>query len=145
MLRIRLPHLAAFLVLLSPAAFAQDATDTASENWTEINLTVADHHVIPRYAAFAEAGRALAEAAAGFCPRPDAARVERLREAYHAAMDAWQGVQHLQFGPITYFNWNYRLQFWPDANNTGARQLAALLERADPALLEPSSFARQSV
>src|SRR5690606_7932768 len=86
-------RLSAFLVLAVPV-LAQEG-DGPNGNWSEVNLSVVDHHVIPRYGAFAAAGRELIAAAEGLCPRPDAGRVERLREAFHAAMDAWQGIQHV--------------------------------------------------
>jgi uncharacterized protein len=60
-------------------------------------------------------------------------------------MDQWQSVQHIQFGPITYFNWNFRIQYWPDDNGTGARQLSALIAAKDPAVLANDAFDRQSV
>ena len=135
-------------VLLTPACSREGGETAAADaqpDWTALNLALTDHHVIPRYAAFGEAGAALASQAQGFCPEPDAAALENLRGAFHEAMDAWQGIQHVQFGPITYFNWNFRLQFWPDDNNTGQRQLQTLIAAADPAALESANFARLSV
>ncbi|MDR2212803.1 MAG: imelysin family protein [Pseudomonadales bacterium] len=130
-----------FLVsaLSGGAALAQNS------DWTAVNLAVTDTHVIPAYQRFAETGAALREAGAGFCARLDEAALNELREAFNNSFDGWQGAQHIQFGPITYFNWNYRIEFWPDDNGTGARQLSALIAAADPAALEAESFARQSV
>src|SRR5690606_33040032 len=119
-----------------------DATNT---DWTTVNLAVVDAHVIPSYNAFAVAAAALEESAAGFCAAPTAASLETLRAGYHATMDAWQSVQHIQFGPITYFNWNFRVQFWPDDNGTASRQLTALIAARDDSVLQPETFARQSV
>jgi len=124
---------------------AQQAAAVASTNWTEVNLAVTDAQVIPSYNAFAVTTAELQTQAAGFCAAPDAKGLSSLKEHFHATMDSWQRVQHIQFGPITYFNWNFRVQFWPDDNGTGARQLTQLLAAQDPAILEPESFARQSV
>jgi predicted lipoprotein len=126
-------------VLPGAAVLAQEA------DWTAVNLAATDNHVIPAYQRFAETGAALRSAGEGFCARLDEASLNALREAFNAGLDGWEGVQHLQFGPITYFNWNYRVQFWPDDNGTGARQLTALIAAADPAALEPEAFGRQSV
>jgi predicted lipoprotein len=120
-------------------ALAQDT------DWTAVNLAATDTHVIPAYQHFAATGAALRSAGEGFCARVDEVSLNAMREAFNAAFDGWEGVQHLQFGPITYFNWNYRLQFWPDDNGTGGRQLSALIAAADPAALEAEAFGRQSV
>jgi hypothetical protein len=132
--------LTALSCLLTGTFAAQPNTD-----WTPLNLAMTDTHVIPGYAAFAEAAAALHAEADDFCARVDAATLAALRTRFHAAMDAWQAVQHLQFGPITYFNWNYRIQYWPDDGGTASRQLAALIAGQDPAVLDLEAFARQSI
>ena len=128
------------LLALIDSAVAQPNTD-----WTTVNLALTDAHVLPSYDAFTAAAAGLAEAATAFCAAPSADGLEALQVHYHTAMDGWQSVQHLQFGPITYFNWNYRVQYWPDDRGTGARQLEALLAARDPAVLEDDTFDRQSV
>jgi len=131
--------LLALPLLFGGPAFAQ------STNWTEINLALTDAVVIPDYAAFAVAAGAMNDVAAGFCGAISEESLDELRLAYHETMDKWQVVQHIQFGPITYFNWNYRLQYWPDDNGTGARQLTALVANKESAVLGSEAFARQSV
>lgn len=131
-----------FLLLttcLSPALLAQ------STDWTTTNLAMTDTVVIPAYDRFAAATEALTADATGFCSAVNAGSLAKLQQDFTAAMDGWQGVQHIQFGPITYFNWNFRLQYWPDDKGTGARQLDTLLAAADPKALEASAFAQQSV
>ncbi|HEY0963245.1 MAG TPA: imelysin family protein [Pseudomonadales bacterium] len=130
----------AVLGLFAGAAFAQPNT-----NWTEVNLAVTDAHVIPAYEAFARASAGLETDAAAFCMAPDAPAFATLQASFHTAMDGWQGAQHIQFGPITYFNWNFRIQYWPDDNGTGARQLNALIAAQDAAALDDEAFDRQSV
>lgn len=124
--------------------FAQEPGQP-SENFTEVNLAVTDNQVIPGYATFAQAAAELADATGSFCQAPDAATLATARAGFHATMDAWQQVQHIQFGPITYFNWNFRVQYWPDENGTGVRQLDTLIEGRNSAALAPDSFARESV
>lgn len=126
--------------LLAGAATAQPNT-----NWTEVNLAVTDAHVIPSYNTFAVAAEELKAQSQTFCAAPSAEGLTALQGRFHAAMDGWQGVQHVQFGPITYFNWNFRIQYWPDDNGTGARQLSALVAAKDAAVLEDAAFDRQSV
>jgi hypothetical protein len=142
---------AVLFCLLPPALLAQDdiearpGSGTTNTDWTAVNLAVTDAHVLPAYNAFALAAAELHSGASAFCSRPDATALSALQDRFHATMDAWQGVQHIQFGPITYFNWNYRIQYWPDDNGTGARQLAALIAGKDESVLTAEAFARQSV
>jgi predicted lipoprotein len=130
----------AVLSLLAGVAAAQPNT-----NWTEVNLAVTDAHVIPAYKAFAASAEELNTVAGGFCAAVNAESLAALQASFQRAMDGWQGVQHIQFGPITYFNWNFRIQFWPDDNGTGARQLNALVAAKDAAVLDNAAFDRQSV
>jgi predicted lipoprotein len=116
-----------------------------STDWNSVNLAVTDTHVLPGYARFAESSAALVPAAAALCSNPGPDSLAGMQSAFNASMDAWQGVQHIQFGPITYFNWNFRLQFWPDDKGTGARQLSEMLAARDASQLDPENFARQSV
>lgn len=134
--------------LFAGALAAQpDASPDSLPNtdWTAINLAVTDAQVLPSYTAFAVAAEELKANAASFCANITADSLSALQTRFHTTMDNWQGVQHLQFGPITYFNWNFRIQYWPDDNGTGARQMTAMLAAQDAAVLAPETFARQSV
>jgi predicted lipoprotein len=139
---------AAVRLLLTGATLGLSAGAFAAEpntSWTEVNLAVTDMHVIPAYEVFAGAATELQTRADAFCAAPTADTLPALQSGFHLAMDAWQGVQHIQFGPLTYFNWNFRIQYWPDDNGTGARQLNALIAAKDPAVLATDAFDRQSV
>jgi uncharacterized protein len=95
-------------------------------------------HILPGYAKFAAATQDLAIAAGQSC------KPEALRPAYHAAFDAWMGVQHLRFGPVEQGGLGLSIAFWPDPKGSGARAQAGLL-KADEAQLEPANFAKQSI
>ena len=116
-----------------------------STDWTPVNLSVTDNVVMPGYERFEIAAASLVPAARQLCTVPDVQSLATMQDSFHQSMDKWQGIQHVQFGPITYFNWNFRLQFWPDDNNTGARQLTTLLASSDDSVLEAETFSRQSV
>ncbi len=120
------PTLLLGCLLASPLLQAQNT------DWTPLNLAMTDAVVIPAYDRFAAATAPLAQHSDAFCSAVDADSLASLQQDFIAAYDGWQGVQHIQFGPITYFNWNFRLQFWPDDKGTGARQLDAPQE---PSLL----------
>lgn len=95
--------------------------------------------ILPGYARFAEAAAALDTVAQADC------RAEALRPAYHAAFDAWMGVSHLRLGPVEDQGRALAIAFWPDPKAIGARQVAALLEAADPAMATPEGLAQVSV
>jgi predicted lipoprotein len=133
------PLFLALSLLLSGAASGQ------STQWTEVNLALTDAVVIADYEALAVAAADMNRQAKSFCTSITPQSLADLQSAFQLTMDKWQAVQHIQFGPITYFNWNYRLQYWPDDNGTGARQLSALLAGKDNAVLGSEAFARQSV
>jgi hypothetical protein len=100
-----------------------------------------DAHVLPRIDRLAAAGADLAAAAAEDC-RP---RARALRDAYHAAYDAWAGVSHLRFGPMETESRGFALAFWPDTRGSTARTLAGLIAEKDPVVDDPAAFATVSV
>lgn len=118
---------------------------TQDEDWTAINLQVTDELVIPSYQNLAASSLELVSATENFCAAFSAENLNSLQTAFHQTMSNWQAIQHVQFGPITYFNWNFRLQYWPDERGTSARQLSALIASQDESVLSTDMFARQSV
>ncbi|MBM3559073.1 MAG: hypothetical protein FJX53_04140, partial [Alphaproteobacteria bacterium] len=100
---------------------------------------------MPRYTRLAEATTALDGAVAGFCADRSAAGLDRARGAYAGASTAWQGIQHIRFGPAELFMRATRLSFWPDPRNAAGRQLEELLAARDKAALTPEAFMRASV
>lgn len=95
-------------------------------------------HILPGYAAFADATAALSSAAQADCG------AEALRPAFQTAFDAWMGVAHLTLGPSQTDGRALAIAFWPDPKGLGAKAQAALLT-GDAADLSPDRFARQSV
>lgn len=114
----------AFAVLASPAC--ADFPETVQ------------NHILPGYAGFDAATQALSVTARESC---DAAA---LTPAYHAAYDAWMGVQHLRFGPVETNGRVLAIHYWPDPKALGAKAQLALLT-GDPAKLTAEAFADQSV
>lgn len=141
-LRCRRAALGCLALLLAGAA-AAEAADSAA--YRQLNLGLAEQHVIPRYEALAEATAALDDGTAAFCAAPQAAGLAALRDRFRDALAAWMGVQHLRFGPVQFLLRYDRFAFWPDKRNTGGRHLSKLLAGRDPAALEPQAFARGSV
>tara|TARA_R110000772_G_scaffold169101_1_gene280815 strand:+ start:3785 stop:4861 length:1077 start_codon:yes stop_codon:yes gene_type:complete len=127
-----------------PLSYGQNLL-TRDEEWTAINLLVTDELVIPAYQNLQTSSLELVSATENFCSDISAENLNTLQAAFHQTMSGWQAIQHIQFGPITYFNWNFRLQYWPDERGTSARQLTTLIASQDESVLTTDMFARQSV
>jgi uncharacterized protein len=98
-----------------------------------------DQYILPSYAAFAEATKALDTAAKTDC------KAAAVIPAYQAAFDAWLGVSLLRFGPAEIDGRSLAIQFWPDPKSLGAKAQATLLRDQDKVLLDPTAFAQISV
>ncbi len=122
---MRLPLALALAALLAAPARA------------DVAEAVADH-ILPGYAAFADAAGALDRAAAADCS------AAALQPAYQAAFDAWMAVAHLHLGPVEDEGRGLAIAFWPDPKGLGWKHQRALLT-GDPAALAPAAFAEQSV
>ena len=92
--------------------------------------------ILPGYADFVAATRALA---AADCSSG------AMRAPWNAAFDAWLGVAHLRFGPVETEGRALAIAFWPDPKSIGARQIRAVVEAEDVALLLPGALAEVSV
>ena len=112
--------------------------------YRRLNESFVERHVLPRYAQLADAAAALDAAGSRFCEAPATAAIDEVRSAFHAAADAWHGVEHLRFGPMESRLRAERLAFWPDPRNATGRQLGELLAGRDPAGLTPEGFLRAS-
>lgn len=106
---------------LSYGAFARDAQ--ADQDRYPLILSLIESMIIPGYEDFAVSTLRLHDAVEG----SDCTNPAPLRAGFHLAMDAWQTVGHIRFGPIMQEDRVYRVQFWPDKRNITSRHLAALL------------------
>ncbi len=114
-------------ILLTVLLAAPAGADTAA---------VVNDHARPGYAAFDDAVALLADV--------ESCDPEALRPAFHAAYDAWLGVEHLHLGPAEEDGRALSILFWPDPKGLGAKAQTALLT-ADPAVLTLDGMAEQSV
>lgn len=130
--------------LVSPLIHGQNLI-TQDEDWTAINIAVTDELIVPAYQQLESQSVELMVATETFCADVSSLNLDMLKSTYQQSMLAWQAIQHIQFGPITYFNWNYRIQYWPDERGASGRQLDALIASEDEAILASSAFPRQSV
>lgn len=136
----RLVLLLTLLCLSSQPALAQADPDPAA-----VSIAVIERAILPAYVRLSEATAAQQAAWNQACAAPAAGSLEALRAAYHHTADAWAGVFHWNFGPITLEMRRDRFYHWPERRNAIEKGLSGLLADSDPARLEPRSFAATSV
>ena len=103
------------------------AQEIAPADYARVNAALVKTHALPRYERLATATDAFAGVAEAFCTGESGADQERLRAAFHHAMDAWMGVQHLRFGPVDSRMRGFRFYFWPQARNKVGEAVAELV------------------
>lgn len=87
----------------------------------------------------------LNDAAKNYCAAAATKPVADLQAAFGNAMDAWQDIQHVRFGPIDWFFRSQRFAFWPDPRNTIGKQMAELLTKHQSGSVDPELLAKGSV
>ncbi len=120
----------AAIACLAPPALRADVVDE-----------VLDDQILPGMQALVDSSAYLAQTAQTHCT-PEGGK---LRDAYDQAFDDWIQVSHLRFGPSETKNRAFALAFWPDSRGKIPKTLAKHLQAADPALLEPNTFAQSSI
>ncbi|MBX3453249.1 imelysin family protein [Ferrovibrio sp.] len=108
-----------FALLLASLCYTQAVH--AAPDYRAINSEAVQAHILPRLAKLQSTTRAFADAA-----KPGCGEREALRRGWQQAMLAWQGVQHLRFGPVLLFNRYQRFAYWPDPRNSIPRQMNEL-------------------
>lgn len=120
------------------AVQADIAYETASRQ-------IVEAHILPGYAAFAEAGRGLEDKTRAYCVDGSGGLAD-VKDALQEAMAAWQSVQHIRFGPIAEEDRHFRLEFWPDKRNKTSKALAMLRrDIAEGETVDADRMARTSV
>lgn len=135
---------------VGPEAGNQPGFLTASQgdpgpSWRDLNRAVVDGHIIPRYQVLARATSRLEAQVHSLCNGPTETGLALVREGFVTALDAWNGISHIRFGPVESEQRYFRFQLWPDRRGTGQRQVRQLLADQDSARLDPAAFAKDSV
>lgn len=136
-MRFRLMLMAGLLAASSPAWAAPD--------YAAILTAGADGPMIAGYRDFQAKAAGLEQGVQALCASPTRASLEAARTGFHAAMDVWQKVQWIGYGPVEAFHRGQRVQFWPDKKNAGDRQMLALLKDRNAEALEGNRVAFASV
>jgi len=136
---LALSIVAAMFAAAAPAMALDDAI------YTTLNKAAVEQHILPRYDAMATAMAKLGAQAKSFCAAPSQAGLAPLRAMYNGAVDAWQGIQHVRFGPVDLYFRSQRIAFWPDPRNTIGKQMAELFAQKDADALSADRLGRGSV
>jgi predicted lipoprotein len=129
------------MLISAPAVHAE----VSQVQWMKLNQAIVSEHILPRYEKLALAGKKLEQATQQFCATPDQARLSNTQTLYIDMLNAWQGIQHVQFGPIELLMRSYTIQFWPDKKNLTSKQLNLILSNAEPASLTAEYFQTASI
>ncbi|MEL7164986.1 MAG: imelysin family protein [Pseudomonadota bacterium] len=97
-----------------------------------------DTHILPGYAALAQATDDLASDAAADCTP------EAVRPGFNTAYDAWISISHIQFGPIEDLALTLQMSFWPDPKDSTGKALGRLIAAQDPIVDDPAAWAEVS-
>ena len=122
-----------------PGRAAEDA------DYRRLNQDIVTQHILPRYQIFMAATDRLAAAAEQTCAARATADLGAVQAAFIAAMQDWEAIQHVRFGPVEFFSRASRIYFWPDPRASAAKQLDDLLAKEDSNALAPDTFAKSSV
>lgn len=117
----------------------------AAPDYAAMLATAADGPVIAGYRQFQADATALERSVSQFCAAADDTALAALRTGFHTAMDSWQAVQWIGYGPVEAFHRGQRVQFWPDKKNAGDRQMLALIKDRKAESLDPHRIPFASV
>lgn len=127
--------------LLLPLSISAAPT---ADQWQAYNEAAIQQHILPRYQQLSQALEQSRVAISRLCTTQDSQALQQAQASYKNAMQQWQAIQHVQFGPVTLMMRNYGLHYWPDKRGTGAGQLRdALLQdnaRYDDAFFRSASI-----
>lgn len=119
------------LVLLALTGLVTACTPKTHATAEELALSQAANEVIlPWHATFLERSKDLHNNIERFCQNPsNQGEFTEVRQAWVAAMLAWQTLHVINFGPVTVNNQSWRIQFWPDSHNRIGQKVEALLKQ----------------
>lgn len=138
-------NISAWLILLGCFWFQPVVAEPTNEQWHAFNLAVIDQHIVPRYQQLSTQADKLLSANTTLCQDLDETSLAASKVAFNQTMDAWQGIQHIRFGPVEILMRNFSLQYWPDKKNHIGKHLARLIASNDEAMLSGDGFHRLGI
>ena len=139
-----IPLLACLGVVLLTALPAH-AQQPASFDHAGLARRALEQHIRPGYGRLASSAANLSGALSRFCAQQGSSGRQAVDRAFDQLVDAWGGIDHITFGPVTMDNRLERILFWPDRRGLGGRQVVAALAARDPGVTDPAALAGKSV
>lgn len=134
-----------FRLMLMAGLLTASGSAWAAPDYAGILAAGADGPMIAGYRDFQAKVTLLDQGVQTLCTGATPASLEIARTGFHAAMDSWQKVQWIGYGPVEAFHRGQRVQFWPDKKNAGDRQMLALLKERNAEALEGNRIVFASV
>ncbi|GLR64128.1 imelysin family protein [Marinospirillum insulare] len=132
------------LIALALTAASQVLAAPNEQQWQAYNQAAINQQIIPSYHQLTQALENSEKKAVSLCKAPTSIKLVAAQKAYQQAMNQWQAVQHIQYGPVTLLMRNYGLHYWPDKRGTGANQLRSALALED-AVYDDQFFKSSSI
>jgi len=110
-----------------------------------LSRLVLERHIRPGYQRLRDAVRAMAQANASLCKKPDEILRQATRAAFVATVRAWGRIEHVRFGPVAEDYAHERIAFWPDPKGVGARQVRRILRKRSSDVLDRDTLVKKSV
>lgn len=129
-------------------ALAATACSPGIDGERQVLVDTVDFAILPLHAEFVTASRSFDARVGDFCGVPDVGNLRLAQDAWRRAMEAWQRVQTVRFGPVTDDNQAWKVQFWPDPNNLVRSKVEGLIgggEALTPERLESASVVAQGL
>ncbi len=121
------------------------AQATPAIDWDAFNASIVNGHILPRYQQFAQHSQVLADTTVHWCESRSGDDFPALQRAFDHSLQSWQGIQHVQFGPVQLLMRNYGIQFWPDRKGITGRQLKEALQGSETGAYDAEFFRHASV
>lgn len=121
------------------------STGKTAVDWQSYNLETLNDDILPAYQRFASSAETLEAAGRALCQSPTEERLQSAQAAFRNTLNDWQGVSHLQFGPVTYLMRNYSIEYWPDRKGIGRKQLRDTLALPADTPLDQQFFHEASI
>lgn len=95
--------------------------------------------LLPLHEKFLAESLNLAQSTSAFCAQRSRSSTDlaALRNRWVGAMNGWEGIQSIQFGPVIEDNQSWKVQFWPDRKNLIARKTEQFV-KGDEAITLPA-------
>ncbi len=144
-MKLRNPMVVLFSVLVFGNTPAIGDDRFSEMDYAGVNLALVETHVQPRYSQLARTTDGFEDAVNSFCSSPTAEAFNLMGTRFHHAMDAWMGVQHINFGPIELFMRNHRLYFWPQARGKVSDAVHELVSASNEGELNSERISQSNV